>query len=208
MVWRDPLDCCRSALRAGKQNRFFAQPGMATRILLGSEALALGVEWLRRRQRRVHEVVFSDLVAQPEVALRDICRFLGINFEPEMLDLHQADLSSLPAGEHHSGVRSGVIAPPRSADDPLPPEFVAKAQRYAALWRERFPELGFARALPAVEGVKAPGLEERLADAANLGYWGARDYAKRRVLRHIPLKWWARVRHGSAPATLSAQLAQ
>jgi len=194
IVWRDPLACCRSAARAGTQNRFFAQRGMMTRILFGSEALALGVEWLRKRQRLVHEVIYEELVKDTEADLRKVCDFLEIPYAAEMLKLEGADVSSVPSGEHHSGVRSGVIETKASATDPLTADFACKGQRYFVLWRQRYSNLGFARALPAEGGASAPGTAERLADAAALSSWRTLDCAKRILFRHLPLSWWGRLR--------------
>ncbi len=36
--------------------------------------------------RRI-QVTFEDLVAQPELELERVCRFLGVSYEPSMLDI-------------------------------------------------------------------------------------------------------------------------
>ena len=111
IIWRDPVECCRSAMRAARGNRFFAQRGMRQRMLLGAETFALGVECLLRDRRHVCEVVYNELVENPERELRRVCEFLNIPFEPAMLDLKSADAFPNDAfrSEHHAGVRSGVI---------------------------------------------------------------------------------------------------
>jgi hypothetical protein len=200
IIWRDPLECCRSALRAGKKNRFFAQRGMIDRILFGSEALARGVERLQRRKISLHEVVYDELVKDTEGELRRVCKFLGVAFAPDMLNLKDADVSALPPGEHHSKVRSGVIGKKPEGEDPLPVEFTCKCRRYSVLWRQRFSNLGFARALPVAEGVAAPRLPERLADNMGMLYWRTKDRSKRMLFRRIPLNWWTRLRAGQPRA--------
>src|SRR5271170_7535751 len=72
VIWRDPLECCRSAARAGRKNRFFAKPGILARMLFGSAAMARGVEHLNRSGRLVCEAVYNEVVAEPEVHLRRI----------------------------------------------------------------------------------------------------------------------------------------
>jgi len=194
VIWRDPLDCCRSAIRAGRQNRFFAHRGILIRMLFGAASLARGVERLRRQGVPVHEVVYAEFVANPESHLRQICDFIGIPFDARMLDLSSADRSVVPAGEHHMKVRSGKIEPTAIGDDPLPAAFSAKGRRYAALWRERFAHLGFCRALGAKPGEHPPGLIERSFDGLVNWTWNALDALKRPIFRVVPLSWWRRIR--------------
>ncbi len=194
VIWRDPLECCRSAARAGRNNRFFAQRGMLTRILLGAEALASGVERLQQQGRDVQEVLYGELVANPEAQLRRVCESLEISFETRMLDLKGADLSLLPAGEHHDRVRSGVIGQTSNGPDPMPASLKAKAQRYSALWRDRFPQLGLGRALGSGPEARPPGWAEQWADRSANHILGQIDELKRQVFRRIPLNWWRQLR--------------
>jgi hypothetical protein len=200
IVWRDPVECCRSALRAASGNRFFAQRGMIQRMLLGAETFAQGVEWLLREKRNVCEVVYDEVVKNPERELRRVCEFLKIPFDPAMLDLKSADVSSVPLGEHHAGVRSGVIGRAAEADEILPAAFVAKGRRYAKLWSARFSQLGFARALDVQAEVAVPGAAERIADGARRKFWREFDCLKRFVFRRVPLSIWAHLR-SSTPRT-------
>lgn len=194
IVWRDPLECCRSALRAARTNRFFAQRGMIQRMLLETETFARGVEELSKENKNVCEVVYDELVENPERELRRICGFLNIHFEPAMLDLKSADVSNVPIGEHHAGVRSGVIAKAASVDENLPPAFVAKGQRYAKLWREKYSRSGFARVLTTNQGINPPGAIEQLADRCVRLLWRCVDSVKLFIFRRIPLSAWARLR--------------
>jgi hypothetical protein len=197
IIWRDPLACCRSAARAAHQNRFFAHPGMMSRILSGAETMARGVEQLQRNRVRVHEVVYPEFVGAPEDHLRRICDFAEIPFDPKMLNLKDADVSVLPGGEHHLGVRSGVIAASQKQDDPLPAAFTAKAARYGALWREQFAHLGFARALEAKTQTIKPGRAEQWSDRRKNSARRMADNLKRRLFRRLPLNWWGRLRSGT-----------
>lgn len=193
IIWRDPLPCCRSAARAARKNRFFAQRGMMQRIFFGAGTLALGVEDLLRQKRNVCEVIYDELASDPERELRRVCEFLKIPFEPTMLDLKSADVSSVPSGEHHGGVRSGVIGKLDHGEEILPPEFVAKGERYAQLWRERFSQLGFARALSKT-AARPPSFGERIADGCVKNFWRTIDGFKKSLFRYIPLAWWEKLR--------------
>lgn len=190
IIWRDPLDCCRSAVRAARENRFFAQRGMTQRMLLGAEILGKGVECLLRDKRTVCEVVYNEVVENPECELRRVCEFLEIPFAPSMLDLKSADVSNVPSGEHHAGVRSGVIGKTAQANEILPPPFVAKGKRYAKLWHERFSQLGFARALVVSSDINAPGRAEAVADRCVWMCWRGVDGSKQFLFRHMPLSCW------------------
>lgn len=193
IIWRDPLDCCRSAAHAARQNRFFAQRGMNERILLGAETFALGVETLLREKRDVCEVVYDELVKNPEPELRRVCEFLKIPFDPAMLDLKAADTSSVPGGEHHIGVRSGVIGKSSKAAEILPAAFVAKSRRCAHVWKKRFAPLAFARALPG-ETARGPSLIECVGNVCVRNFWRSVDGFKKFLFRRIPLSWWAWLR--------------
>jgi hypothetical protein len=205
VIWRDPLDCCRSAARAGRKNRFFATRGIMTRMLFGAESLARGVERLQRQGAPVHEVVYGEFVADPESHLRRICEFIHIPFDARMLDLKGADLSVLPSGEHHDKIRSGRIEQTARSDDPLPPAFTAKGRRYAALWSGQFAHLGFCRALAAKPEEGPPGWAERCMDHTANSMWRLLDALKNPVFRVVPLSWWRRIRaatprgQGNAP---------
>jgi hypothetical protein len=194
VIWRDPLDCCRSAARAARKNHFFAQPGMMERMLFGAEALARGVDQLRRDKMLVHEVAYPEFIASPESHLQGICDFAHVAFDPRMLDLKGADVSVLPAGEHHAGVRSGVIGTTANEDDPLSATFTAKAGRYAALWRDQFAHLGFSRALEAQSQQTKPGRAEAWRDRRANSVRVTFDGIKRQMFRHIPLGLWGKLR--------------
>jgi hypothetical protein len=177
---------------------------ITTRILFGAEAMARGVEHLRAEGSPLHEVVYDELVRDPETELRRICQFLEIPFDPKMLNLEAADLSVLPVGCHHDGVRSGAISqtarqPPAGGGDPiLPPKFQTRARSYAALWRLRYSHLAFVRALPADPAPAPPGKLTQYLDGARYYFWCQVDRLKYRILRNIPLAWWRHCRRSSA----------
>lgn len=194
IIWRDPLDICRSVMNAGRNDRFFRRKGILREVLFGSERMAKGVRNLRSAGRRVHEVVYEELICTPEAELRKICAFAGLEFDPQMLDLKSADQSMLPPGEHHTRVRSGVVQPTRGRTGTLPAKFITKSTRYLALWRKGYSDLAFARVLPELSVTGHPGHLEKLADAGiyrGLLLWVDLRYL---VLRKMPLSVWRRWR--------------
>lgn len=69
-------------------------------------------------------VRYEQLVADPGAELRRICDFIGVEFEPAMLDYGQADHGDFPAGlgDWSSRIKSGRVQPltavPRADDIP------------------------------------------------------------------------------------------
>ena len=50
---------------------------------------------------RYFELRYEDLTARPEAMLREICRFLGIAYAPQMLEYHQKVEHSVPDSKRH-----------------------------------------------------------------------------------------------------------
>jgi hypothetical protein len=198
VLWRDPLDICRSVVNAGKQNRFFSRRGILTQTLFGTRQLAEGVLKLRAAGRRVHEVVYPELVNDPGAELRKLCDFIGVPFAPEMLDLETADYSMLPFGEHHDRVRSGMVKRKPEGTEVLPAEFVAKGKRYTALWRDYYAGLAFARALPPLTDTHRPGQLESWLDRGIYRGCSSVTNFKRRIIRELPIPMWQQLREVSA----------
>ena len=194
IIWRNPLDCCNSTVKASAESKFFNQPGILTRTLFGCRKMADGVTRLRKAGHRVHELCYEDLITNTENEMRRICNFIEVSYAPSMLDLSQADRSMLPKGRHHDKVRSDAIHPIRSQPDALSPKFIAKTRRYSTLWRSQYADLHFARVLPQDSPLRPPGWHERIWDRAAYAYWQAKDGLKRVILCHIPLPVWQRWR--------------
>ncbi|HEY1660910.1 MAG TPA: sulfotransferase [Verrucomicrobiae bacterium] len=205
IIWRDPLDNCRSVVRAGKKNRFFGARGIMKRAYFGAEQMHRGVLQLRAEGRRVHEILYSELVASPEMELRKICDFVGVDFDPKMLDLHTVDLSMVPAGEHHSPLRAGSVQKRQPRAEVLPMAFIEKHMRYAKLWRERYADSFFARTLNGDSALTGPGILERGSDATLYWWWRVWSRFKNKVIRRTPLVYWQKMRgEKSVPAARNA----
>jgi hypothetical protein len=138
VLWRDPRAIYSSVLRAAKQNRWFDTPGRASQLLVAHEMLLRQVTALRAAGVAVHEVRFEDLVTDPEHVLRATCEYLAVPFEEPMLDLAQADLSSLPTGVHHDSVRSRRIMTGRAECPDLPDRTAGQIDAYLARWKQLY----------------------------------------------------------------------
>ncbi|HXE56835.1 MAG TPA: sulfotransferase [Gemmatimonadales bacterium] len=118
-IIRDGRDACLSQL---EQDFGFDDP------LACAECWREQVWWVRRIGQilgpaRYHELRYEDLVAEPEARLRALCRFLGIEFAPGMLEYHARVDRSIPASKRH--IWKLIDQPPR-ADN-------------AERWRSRMP---------------------------------------------------------------------
>jgi hypothetical protein len=64
-----------------------------------------------------HTVRYEDLAADPEGETRSLCAFLGLEWEPRMLDYGQTERRfKVGLGDWNDKIRSGAVQPP----DPLP----------------------------------------------------------------------------------------
>jgi hypothetical protein len=75
-----------------------------------------------RRSLPGHTVRYEALVADPEQVLRELCWFLGIDWEPQMLDYGASDHGPfrLGLGDDSENIRSGRIQAARSLPDSRP----------------------------------------------------------------------------------------
>ena len=141
----------------------------------------LEVEGARRFGRRVGaeryvELRYEELVAEPEATLRRVCDFLGLDFEPAML-------------EYHRGVDAGRLEDhPRLAQPPTPgvrrwqeQMSAADAELFEATAGGLLAELGYERAHPQPSaGVRARARVVEVAFRLRLASWhGALSVVRR-----------------------------
>jgi Sulfotransferase family len=86
-IWlvRDPRDVAASAKEAVFGH---CHPLLTARLWLAQQSRARAA-LDRHGPGRVHLLRYEDLVAGPEAALRDVCRFLAVDYQDAMIEAHQ-----------------------------------------------------------------------------------------------------------------------
>jgi hypothetical protein len=123
--------------------------------------------------RRYTEIRYEAFVAEPERHTRVLCEFLGLRFEPEMLDSERAKKDILPrAALYNLNVAKGTNAKPRSWEHDMP---AAHVEIFEAVAGDLLSELGYPRRF------ESPGPRARVAAAA-----GRRGLPVARLRRATP----------------------
>ena len=139
IIYRNPLNIISSIKSAGLQSSTFSSHFLIRQTLVLQQKLIQQTEKLKELKASIHELKMEDLTHNPEQELKSICRFLGISYEPDMVKLKNADLSSLPEGTHHSTLRSRKInknPPVKAAIDPKTTNMVLSCLRD---WKSSYP---------------------------------------------------------------------
>jgi hypothetical protein len=166
-IWRDPAAICRSIIRAGGEDRaFFGRRGMTHRALMGSKALKVECDRLISRGAAVHQIHYETLVKDPAGVMADVCRFLGVPFDPGITSLEGADRSAIHEGMHHSLVKSQRIVSSLQRPEVLPTELKGKIERYISLWEEESGGKWPILSPPNKADSPKPSLRERFVDRA------------------------------------------
>jgi Sulfotransferase family len=107
------------------------------------EAVAKGVRYMTALEQAREAlpgftVRYEDLTAEPERVVRELCEFVGVPFEPTMLDYGDFDHAGFTPGLGDSSlnIRSGRIQPPA----PLPGEIPAGLAGICAAWGYPHPD--------------------------------------------------------------------
>ncbi len=136
IIWRDPVGVCRSVIKAGEKESYFAKPGMGLRALFACKELKTQRDLLIKRGIPVHEIQYERLIQSPASILRDVCVFLNVPFEPQMSSLKNANRDSFYEGEHHAAVKGDQIVASHERPEILQPRSRSKIESYIALWRK------------------------------------------------------------------------
>jgi hypothetical protein len=137
---RDPRDVVASQKHKWR-SAFLGQPyprREALRLRAGSHVAITSLLWRaavragdrHRGESRVMHVRFEELVRTPEPVLRDVCRFLGLDFEPQMLAVPLSNSSFEKASGGATGFDPRVIG--RWRDGALTLAEIAICQRLTA----------------------------------------------------------------------------
>ena len=125
---------------------------------------------------RYLELRYEELVAEPEAALRGICAFLRLEFEPGMLEYHR-DLRGATLQDHPGLAQAPTPGLRRWREEMRP----ADVRRYEAIAGGLLSELGYERAFPTVStAARALAVVERATFRARVAAWHASLKAVRR----------------------------
>ncbi len=80
-IVRDVRDCCASAKKAWKSNPYRAAQRWSDSLLAIKQAS-------QEISNNYHEIRYEDLLKEPEYKIKEICDFLGIDFDSSMLVLN------------------------------------------------------------------------------------------------------------------------
>jgi hypothetical protein len=164
---RDGRDAALSFLSMRRKPRFnWARPrGVGSFAAQWRREVEGGRQFGRQTApRRYLEIRYEDLVVEPERILRETCRFLGLEFDPAMLDYHRrVDRERVP--DHQ-----GLAQPPRRGmrrwQDEMSPRDV---ETFEAVAGGLLTELGYERRhLSLAVSARARGRLERTALAARI----------------------------------------
>lgn len=84
---RDPRDMALSWKRSAAHRGDVVR---ASRVWQQDQAEAIAIRAQLQASGRLHCLTYEDLVVVPELELLRLCRFLGVRFDPSMLDFHRA----------------------------------------------------------------------------------------------------------------------
>lgn len=187
LIWRDPVEVYRSVFRAGVTTGFFRRPGMLSRLIVYQEKMLEQAAALEKEGARIHHVTYADLIDKTSEVCRGVCEFLQVPFDPQMLDLHGADLSAVYYAPQHAHLRNGVIQRQKVGEEVLAASLVRKLERFHNRWRRlnpaRFPE-------PESPGKAAePSILERARHHVIGTLLCAWDDTKRVLFEFLPFDW-------------------
>lgn len=134
LVWRNPVEVYRSVLKAGQTSRFFGKPGMLSRMIYHQEQAIHQAAKIEKKGARIFRVNYADLVDRTEQVCREISAFLGVPYDPRMLELNKADLSTIYKAPHHAYLRRGVIERQRYTEELVSRPVARKLERYQRRW--------------------------------------------------------------------------
>jgi hypothetical protein len=77
-------------------------------------------------------------VRDPASAMRDVCEFLKIPYDPRMGTLQGADRSAIFSAGHHAMVKGEKIVSGASRSEVLAPHLKSKIDRYVVYWKRAY----------------------------------------------------------------------
>ena len=140
MILRPVAETIASERRLRLKLPHLAIPENPTTLLWAQERL---FRILRRHENDegMLAVSYEDLVEHTEESMQRICRFLGVEYDPDMVHLKSGPSGSKPKDHQTYGrILPAVVERSQYGDDPVEPKYRAKIERYRARWARRYPE--------------------------------------------------------------------
>jgi hypothetical protein len=187
LLWRDPVEIYRSVMQTGRTSPFFRRRGMLHRFISYQEQMLQQAARLQISGVRMQHVRYADLIDNTEKTCRNLCRFLGIEFNQNMLDLAHADLSAVYREPQHEHLRRGIISRRQFSEPGMDPSVHEKLRRFDNRWRRmlsRWPD----NQKDSLGGAE-PSLLERLYHKIAGFFFCALDDAKRVAFEFLPFPW-------------------
>jgi hypothetical protein len=186
LIWRDPVEIYRSVLVAGRTARFFRR-AMLSRLIFCQERMIRQAAELKRAGLQVHHVTYDDLVDRTADVCREICGFLGIEFDERMLDLAHVDLSAVYPAQHHDHLRRGLVERRQFAEQIVSPSITRKLQRFRTRWSRLLGQE--VRPWEISPSAREPAWGERFYHQVAGRLLFCLDQAKRACFEFLPLPW-------------------
>jgi hypothetical protein len=189
IIWRDLGDICRSVVRARAGSSFFSKPGLLHRAIIGYQEMKSGRDALVSQGVPVHEIQYEEMIKDTDLSMREVCKFLGLNFDPRMASLQGSDASPIYQGVHHKQVKGGKILRFKECEEVLSPQVRSKIQRYVNYWKK---QSGGAWPLyPNSDGSESdtPGAIERISDQMLFRALRGLDHFTEFVYCYAPFGW-------------------
>ncbi|ADP82030.1 sulfotransferase family protein [Pseudofrankia inefficax] len=114
----------------------------AVRLVIGGHArdLKIGIEPFMTKLEAARQALpgrtvrYEDLATRPAEVMTDLCAFIGVDFEPAMLDYGAGRDQFVPGiGDWRDKIRSGRIQPPAQPPPSIPPKLRAVARAWGYL---------------------------------------------------------------------------
>lgn len=188
LLWRDPVEVCRSVKQAGMRSRFFRRRGFVSRLIFHQEEMIRQARRLQDRGVRIHHVSYGELTGNPQAACRAICDFLGLEFDPKMAGLDGADFSSVYRDPVHDHLRRGVIQRRSPARETLTHKVLAKLARFQVRWN-RLTAGWYARPDDTARSFHEAGVIERCYHRIAGRFLHMLDDGRRVLFEFLPLNW-------------------
>jgi sulfotransferase family protein len=162
-LMRHPLNCVASLNKAWSKNWRPEDSGSL------DESMSRALRYMKRLEEARHAldgktIRYEDLTAEPETIVRQLCKYLGVQFEAEMLEYGEFGHGRIGAGlgDTSAKLKSGRIQP--AAAPPDIGEVPEELARMCATWGYMVPKQGSSS--DGTEG--AADMAELSADAAEI----------------------------------------